>query len=133
MNGLYILRWLLLAPIIAILAAGPTDCQPITATRHEAWAGVFEYFPDRLRDDVHGYIATDDCAEMGRLYDILIDGERYRVVVADCRNRSLPKRTSPPQIDLDERIWWAANLPNRPATVTLCTPGGAYDRSSRFD
>lgn len=109
--------------VLSLGLAAPQTCQPITATRHEAWDSVFANFPDRLRSDVHGYIATDDCAEMGRIYQLQIDGKAYTVSVADCRNRSLPKRTGPAQIDLDDRIWRAANMPNRPTIVSICSQG----------
>ena len=109
---------LILLLLVLTLIPTPT-CFTGQVTRHEAWDSVFSNFPERLRSDVHGYIATADCNEMGDLYDITVGDDTYRVAVADCLNRSL--RARPGWIgDLDSRIWYAADLPNAPTPARLC-------------
>ena len=102
----------------------PKTCQTGIATRHAAFEQVFANFPDRLRNDVHGYVAVADCDEMGKLYDLTINGKTYRVAVADCLNRSMPMPTTKGKlswlVDVDDRLWWAAATPNRPVEATLC-------------
>lgn len=116
----------LFVPVVWLAVVSSTDtsakhtCRNVIATRHQAWDGVFQHFPERLRSDVHGYIATDDCTLMGKVYDLSLGDAIYRVAVADCRNRSLPARKGQEQIDLDSRIWWAADFPNAPTPVLIC-------------
>lgn len=93
-------------------------CTPLEATRHQAFEQVFANFPDRLRSDVHGYVATQDCDEMGRIYHLEANGHWFRVAVADCRSRALSPR--PDRLDVDDRLWYAAGLPNAPFPVRLC-------------
>lgn len=114
-------RVLLLLALALLLGTGDKgNCRDVLATRHQAWDGVFENFPGRLRADVHGYAATDDCGRLGELYEVRLGQRTYRVAVADCRNRSLPARQGMEQFDLDSRVWYAAGLPNRPVEVRIC-------------
>ncbi len=106
--------------VLLVITPMQTDCRNGLATRHDAWESVFSHFPDRLRSDVHGYIALQDCGEMGSIYTIRLGEKTYRVAVADCRNRSLAPRTDNWLVDLDGRLWWAADLPNKPVEVRLC-------------
>ena len=98
----------------------PLDCRQVLATRHEAWESVFYHFPERQRGDVDGYIATDDCNEMGKTYLLSTGKEVFFVAVADCRNRQLPRRQGQEQVDIADWLWWEADLPNRPTPVYLC-------------
>ena len=99
--------------------AQPSACRAGLATRHEAWDSVFDNFPERLRDDVHGYIAVQDCAEMGSLYTLHIGKSAYTVAVADCRNRAATLRPGW-LVDVDDRLWYASDTPNRPVSARLC-------------
>ena len=110
----------LLILLVLLIVPVPVRCETGIATRHQAFEQVFANFPERLRADVHGYIATADCSEMGALYELSIGNSTYTVAVADCRNRSLPPRPGK-RLDVDDRLWYASSAPNKPITVTLCT------------
>jgi hypothetical protein len=94
------------------------------APLHKAWDGVFQHFPERLTNDVHGYIATADCNEMGERKRLYFGGRWWDVAVADCLERS---RTPQPDwlVDVDSRIWYAAGAPMRPVLAVVCDEVGA--------
>lgn len=92
-------------------------CIERIARRHDAFARVFNVFPERVDMNVDGYIATT-CNEIGKRYTLYVSGNEYNVVVADCKNRSEPKTYEP--LDVDYRIWYDAHIPNAPTKVLLC-------------
>lgn len=97
------------------------QCTPMTARRHDAWASVFRHFPDRVRLDVDGYIAPTDCATIGNEYTLIMRGHAYRVVAADCKNRSEPLADdAATRLDVDYRLWYASGAPARPVRVVVC-------------
>jgi len=64
------------------------NCNTGFLTEHRAFDQVFNSFPNRIDDSVHGYVATGDCNDIGS-YGLLIVGDNIkRVVVADCLNPS---------------------------------------------
>ena len=62
------------------------ECRSGVLSEHRNFESVFWHFPDRLAPDVHGYVATYDCAEIGERYTLAIGAQYYSVVVADCLN-----------------------------------------------
>lgn len=52
---------------------------------HAAMGSVLENFPERRDNSVAGYVATNDCAEMGQHYVLVRRGQPdVLVAVADC-------------------------------------------------
>jgi len=101
-----------------VTLGGGLVCEVREARRHDAWEGVFEQFPGRVDMSVDGYIATE-CKNLGKRYILGVGGRWYRVVVADCKNRSeAPVKGG--SLDIDYRIWRHAGLDNRPVVALLC-------------
>lgn len=95
------------------------QCIEMTARRHDNFAAVFQYFPEREGWAGH-YIATD-CISIGNRYVLWFQGKRFDVVVADCKNRSEPQGSYPP-FDIDKATWLAAGAPSAPTAAMLCIP-----------
>lgn len=93
-------------------------CRELTARRHDAWEQVFGNFPERVDLSVDGYIATE-CHELGRKFDLYLNGNKYRVVVADCLNRDQEQYEA---LDVDYRLWRHARAMNAPTKAILCEP-----------
>lgn len=112
---------LILALHLLAQHGAPTQCEVGHATLHNAWAGVFAHFPERIDPTVDGYIATADCSEIGEYRIMAFGGRLWRVRVADCLNRH--DAPSPGWVaDIDYRIWWQA-YPHRalmPQPVAVC-------------
>ena len=88
---------------------------------HSAFPQVFERYPDRRDPGVQGYVAVNDCSELGNRYVLVRPGQRdVLVAVADCAwAYHVPYRESRGLIaDVDEAIWTG---PWRPQYAELWT------------
>lgn len=75
---------------------------------HAAMPSVLDRYPDRADPGVEGYIAVNDCAELGNRYVLVRPGQPdVLVAVADCAwAYHVPYRQSRNLIaDVDEAIW----------------------------
>lgn len=81
---------------------------------HNAFPAVLQNFPERVQDGVDGYIATDDCGEMGDLFVLVRPGTPdVLVAVADCAWQSdVPYRRRMGYIaDVDRQVWVGPEVP----------------------
>ncbi len=113
-----ILALLALAAQLGAAQPGPV-CERGEATLHMAWGEVFWHYPERLDPAVDGYIAVNDCGEMGEYRRLWFGGRWWRVKVADCRNPADPVGEGW-LVDVDYRIWFLAQEPVTPREVVLC-------------
>lgn len=91
-------------------------------TLHLAMPQVIANYPNRADPTVDGYIARQDCGEMGRRYVLELDGHDYLVAVADCAAvRDIPhlEYTFGGRwlADVDATMW--GDLPRYPMEATL--------------
>ena len=90
---------------------------------HDAFPAVLANYPDRVRDDVDGYIATDSCAELGQTIVLVRPGVPDALVaVADCAwDYHVPYRQRMGYIaDVDRKLWVG---PERPQEAELWPVG----------
>lgn len=91
-------------------------------TLHLAMPAVIANYPNRANPTVDGYIATVDCADMGRRFVLELAGQSYLVAVADCANvrdvAHIEYTFGGRWIaDVDEQTW--GDLPRYPQEATL--------------
>lgn len=89
---------------------------------HNAFPAVLKNFPERVQSGVDGYIATDDCAEIGQRFVLVRPGlPDALVAVADCAwEADVPYRESMGYIaDVDALLW---DGPERPQPAQLWPP-----------
>jgi len=117
----FVLHLMMQARDVQARAAAARSCVAGEATLHNAWAGVFAHFPERLDEAVDGYVAVADCGEMGRYKRLYLGGRWFRVRVADCRNPA-DEATMEWLVDVDYRLWWLvfAKEGLRPRRAILC-------------
>ena len=89
---------------------------------HNAFPAVLDRYPERADPGVQGYVAVNDCAELGRRYVLVRPGEtEVLVAVADCAwAYHVPYREARNLIaDVDAAIWAG---PWRPQYAELWAP-----------
>ena len=104
------------------IAAQPVgECKTGDATLHNAWASVFMHFPDRLDENVDGYIAVNDCSQIGEYRNLYLGNRWFYVRIADCRNPT-DKADKNWLVDVDYRIWYLVfdDVPLGPHHAVLC-------------
>ena len=101
------------------------SCRTGVLSEHRNFESVFWHFPDRLAPDVHGYIATANCTEMGDRLTLVVGDRYYSVVVADCLNAE--HRIAHTKLwrgrwlaDVDEFLYSAARLKPNGNIGSLC-------------
>lgn len=81
---------------------------------HAAFPEVFLTYPERKSDEVAGYVAVNDCAQIGRRYVLVRHGlPDVLVQVADCAQpRHVPWRRAEGIVaDVDINVWHGGQWP----------------------
>lgn len=103
---------------------------------HAAFPAVFLSYPDRRDPDVDGYIAVNDCAEIGNRYVLVRQGlPDALVAVADCAQaRHVSYRNEQGLIaDVDVALWHGGYWP-QPAELWRPADRAAWhERWTRAD
>ena len=107
-----------------LLATTMMSCQTGTITLHNNFESVFYYFPERLSDNVHGYVATENCDDIGRYGFIIVGNQVRKVKVADCLNyqdkKKAPERYKGWVADLDEFTYYSLHTKEYKNYGTIC-------------
>ena len=89
---------------------------------HDAFPGVFAAFPERRDPTVAGYVATNDCAQLGQRLVLVRPGQPdVLVAVADCAwAHHVAWRERRGYIaDVDSRLWVGPWIPQRAELWTV--------------
>ena len=89
---------------------------------HDAFPAVFAAYPERRDPGVQGYVATNDCADMGRHFVLVRRGQPdVLVAVADCaQERHVAWRQANRFIaDVDKALWVGPWIPQRAELWTV--------------
>jgi hypothetical protein len=100
------------------------NCNTGYITRHDNFESVFDIFPERISSNVHGYVATADCDDVGKLGFIIVGDEMWKILVADCLSdvdkKKNPLRYTGWVMDLDSYLYYAAKVKDNQNRGTLC-------------
>lgn len=118
-------RTALVAWLVVVMGGGVGRCEVGVMTRHDVMEAVLRNRPERVAEDVDGYIATVECSRMGERLTLVINGRSFRVAVADCATSAAvgvwPTKGGRIWLgDVEKRLWEAARAPGRPVGVMLC-------------
>jgi hypothetical protein len=89
---------------------------------HDAFPGVLATYPERRDPTVAGYVATNDCAQLGQRLVLVRDGQPDALVaVADCAwAHHVEWRERRGYIaDVDSSLWVGAWIPQRAELWTV--------------
>ena len=110
--------------LIIILIALGLQCNTGFLTEHRAFDSVFYYFPERIRQDVHGYVATEDCNDIGKTGVLIVGNNIKFVSVADCLatkdKEKDPSRYDGWVADVDMYLYWGMRIKEHYNKGTLC-------------
>jgi len=93
-------------------------------TLHLMFASILQLFPNRICRRCDGYIALEDCSELGQRYVLQTPRETFLVSVADCldpADRQAHDRfwNNTWLADLDVVLWSGPEVPQKAALWTV--------------
>ena len=102
------------------------SCNTGIVTEHRRFDSVFDWYPERLDANVHGYVATANCDDIGKYGLFYVEGSNklWKVKVADClaqKDKPLNNDTFHGEwlMDMDMYLFYASGT-DRHRIGTLC-------------
>lgn len=100
-------------------------CITGTVTMHALFPAVLAAYPARTCNGCDGYIAPIDCHDLGKKYQLILQGGSYLVQAADCATWQPPtprpvKAGLPWLGDVQDTIWQLAGALMAPTPAMLC-------------